>query len=365
MRSKKAVVEQLKVLWLVTILMFSAAALFAGNPDRSGQAGAGELLINPWARSSGWAGAGTASVRGLEAIFLNVAGTAFTKKTELIFCRTNWLQGSGIHLNTFGFSQKAGKKGVVSFAVMSQRFGDIQVTTTDQPDGGLGTYSPSFTNLAVSYAKIFSKSIYGGITAKIISESLADVSASGVAFDGGIQYVTGFKKNPDGSRDSTSFKFGITMKNWGPDMQFAGNGFSFRSAAPAKGGNYTLTISQRTDKFELPLLINIGASYDWFFSVQHRVTCALNFVSNSYIRNQYIAGVEYGFKTCLMLRAGFSYEEGIFKPETRNTILTGPSAGFTFEIPVGNSSRTFGLDYSFRHTRPFQGVHSIGARINL
>ena len=32
--------------------------------------------------------------------------------------------------------------------------------------------------------------------------------------------------------------------------------------------------------------------------------------------------------------------------------------------PMGNGS-TFGLDYSYRHTNPFQGSHSIGARINL
>ena len=48
----------------------------------------------------------------------------------------------------------------------------------------------------------------------------------------------------------------------------------------------------------------------------------------------------------------------------RTTALRGPSAGFTLELPMGNGS-TFGLDYSYRHTNPFQGSHSIGARINL
>jgi len=27
--------------------------------------------------------------------------------------------------------------------------------------------------------------------------------------------------------------------------------------------------------------------------------------------------------------------------------------------------KTFGVDYSYRHTDPFQGSHSLGARINL
>ena len=52
-------------------------------------------------------------------------------------------------------------------------------------------------------------------------------------------------------------------------------------------------------------------------------------------------------------------------PDTRTTALRGPSAGFTVELPMGSNGTTFGLDYSYRHTDPFQGSHTIGARINL
>src|SRR6185369_9258244 len=85
--------------------VLSSGSVFAGNQDRAGQAGATELLINPWARSSGWGGANVAGVHGLDAQFLNVAGTAFTKKTELLFAHTNYLKGAGIGINSFGFSQ--------------------------------------------------------------------------------------------------------------------------------------------------------------------------------------------------------------------------------------------------------------------
>ena len=42
------------VLSFVVLLGLSAPQAFAGNKDRSGQAGASELLINPWAATSGW-----------------------------------------------------------------------------------------------------------------------------------------------------------------------------------------------------------------------------------------------------------------------------------------------------------------------
>lgn len=69
----------------LTFLMLTPQEMLAGNKDRSGQAGASELLINPWARSTGWGNAGMAQIRGLEGIWSNVAGTAFTKN-RIDFC---------------------------------------------------------------------------------------------------------------------------------------------------------------------------------------------------------------------------------------------------------------------------------------
>jgi hypothetical protein len=63
---------------LVTLFIAIPAVLMAGNPDRSGEAGASELLINPWAQSSGWYGLNIASVRGVEAPNINVAGLSFS-----------------------------------------------------------------------------------------------------------------------------------------------------------------------------------------------------------------------------------------------------------------------------------------------
>ncbi|MEX1190040.1 MAG: DUF3308 domain-containing protein, partial [Bacteroidia bacterium] len=151
---------------------FFSATLNAGNEDRVGQAGATELLINPFARSAGWAGANTSMVRGLEAQFLNVAGTAFTKRTEILFAHTNWFGGSGININSFGITQGVGedKTGTIGLSVMSMNFGDILVTTVDQPEGGIGTFTPNLTNIGASYAKEFSNSIYGGLALRVISK---------------------------------------------------------------------------------------------------------------------------------------------------------------------------------------------------
>jgi hypothetical protein len=348
-------IYKISAIVILIITLFPVLQIQAGNEDRSGQAGASELLINPWARSSGWGGANSSTVHGLEAIYMNVAGTAFTNKTELIFSRTSWLKGSGVNINNFGLSQRISETGVLSFSVMSMSFGDLLITTVDLPEGGIGTFSPNLMNIAISYAKTFSNSIYGGITFKIISESISDVSAQGVAIDAGIQYVTG---------DAENIKFGIAMKNVGPRMKFKGDGLSIRDFIP--GNDNQFTEEHRSADFELPSLISIGAAYDFKINENHKITAAANFTSNSFTKDQYILGLEYGFKSYLMLRAGYDYEKGITNKADRTTAYTGPCGGFTVEIPLNKEKgSSFGLDYSYRATDPFEGTHSIGVRINL
>jgi len=345
---------------------------FAGNPDRAGTAGASQLLINPWARSSGWGGANQANAHGLEAMFLNVAGMAFTKKTEVVFSRTNWLSGSAININSFGFTQHVGETGVLGLGIMSLDAGDIQITTVDQPEGNLGFYSPLFLNIGLSYAKAFSDNIYGGATVKIISEQISNVSARGLCLDAGIQYHTG---------KHDQFHIGISLKNVGPKMTYRGDGLSFE-ANIASGSQYnstvagyTATFEQRSANFELPSCLNMGLSYDFLLGVSdsvkaidvdHRISVAANFTSNSFTNDQFALGLEYGFKKYLMIRAGYAFEKNIMDNELKKSAFTGPSTGLTLQLPFGSEkNKTFALDYSYRFTNPFSGVHSIGARINL
>ena len=320
--------------------------------SRTGEAGASELLINPWAQSSGMSGANTASVRGLESIFLNVAGLTGVDGTELVFSHASWF--ADISINAFGFAQKIGDTGVMGLSVMSLDFGDIERTTYENPDGGIGTFSPQFMNIALSYAKKFTYSMSAGVTIKMISESAAELSANGIALDAGVHYQTG---------ENGEAKFGITLKNIGPRMSFTGDGLSFRGIV-GDDDDYKMTVEQRSSDFELPALLNIGMSYD-INILRHRLTGAGTFTSNSFQKDQYRIGCEYSYNELFMVRTGYTYEEGITDPATRTTALRGPSAGFTVELPMGSSGTTFGLDYSYRHTDPFQGSHSIGARINL
>lgn len=340
---------------LLGLFVLPSKNLIAGNEDRVGECGSQELLINPWARSSGWGGVGVACSRGIEAMFTNIAGMAFTNRTEIVFAHTMWLKGSGVNINSFGLSQKVGETSVIGIGFMAMGFGEIPITTVDLPEGGSGTFNPTLLNINVSYAKMFSNSIYGGVNIKVISQKISNLSAQGVAIDAGIQYITGEKEN---------IMFGIALKNVGPRMKFKGDGLSIRGNV--LGAATQLTVEQRSADFELPTTLNIGVAYDLIINDNHRITFAGTFISNSFGKDQYIVGVEYKMMNYLYLRGGYAMEKGTFKKAERTNALTGPHAGITIQAPVNKKKgSTIGVDYSYTATNPFQGIHSFGLRISL
>ncbi len=360
-RIMKNIYGVLLAMFFVGLIAIPFNRVSAGNNDRSGQAGASELLINPWARSSGWGGVGTSCTQGMEGLFTNIAGTAFAKGTDVVFSYTNWLSGSETNIYAFGLSQKLGKNaGVLTVAFMSMNFGDITITTTNSPEGGLGTFTPSYLNINLAYAKAFSNSIYGGLAIKIISESITNVSAMGIALDAGIQYVTGEKDQ---------IKFGVALKNVGPPMKFSGDGLSFRGIIPGHGNDNDLfTVEQRSQNFELPATLRIGVSYDFHMGENNMLTLAGNFNSNSFTKDQFIIGLEYNLKHYLGLRAGYTYQNGMFSGNVadRGSVFTGPSCGVTVSVPFNKEKETgMAIDYSFRATNPYSGTHSIGIKLNF
>lgn len=347
------------------ILLMPNMTANAGNDDRRGTSGAGELLINPWVRSSGWGGVNTACGSGIDALFSNVAGLAHTTGTEATFGYTAWLQHSDISNIAVGLAQSLGDYGVLGLTVNSMNFGTIERTKEGSPElGNNGTYKISMMNIAVSYAKAFSNTIYAGATLKVVSEGIDNVTGTGFAIDAGVKYITG---------ENYELKFGIALKNWGPSMSFSGDGLSTNALAQAS--NHYQTLEQRSASFELPSSLNIGMSYDFLFAEnKHRITLAGNFSSMAFGRDLYTLGVEYGFVKYLMLRAAYSYEDGLTKSvydeDGSTNLMSGFSCGASVVAPLskpknGKKGMDISIDYSFRATKVMGGIHSVGVSLAL
>ncbi len=343
-----------RILLIAFVGIGITAALWAGNEKRRGQAGATELLINPWARSAGWHAADAAGISGVEAMRFNPGAIVFGANTQLSFSRTTWLKGTDIYINAFGLVQHLGEEGdnALGISLMQIDFGEIMITTAEQPEGGLGTYSPQFINLGLAYSHRFSSTIAGGVLVRLISESLPDVSAMGAAVDAGVRYTSLNKRT----------RFGVSLRNVGTPMRFTGDGLGDRGTF--EGSDVVLTLEPRSAKFDLPSLVHISGSHDVLANASHTVTLAANFTSHTYQRNDFVVGLRYSFKQLVSLRGGFLYQNGILDPNERQTAFTGLAGGLSLNLPMGKS-RSLSFDYSYRATNPFAGVHAWSIGLNL
>lgn len=354
-----------KSIYLIFSFAFAALAIntaSAGNPDRQGEAGAPELLMNPWARSSGLHTMTTSMIGGVEAMRLNVAGLVRGKKTEVVLAHTQYLKGSGISLNALGFAQKVGKNSAFGLTLMTVDFGEIIRTTTDQPEGTGGTFEPRYFNLGLGYAHMFENKVSVGVTMRAVSEGIEDATASAFALDAGVQYVTGEQEN---------LKFGISLRNVGSRMKFKGEGLSETLFIEDDDGAHQITVDQRASSLELQSVLNIGLSYDVHFPGNNRLTFVGNYTSNAFSEDNIGGGIEFSFRDLVMLRGGYKLDFGQLKTSqfsNSDPLMTGLAGGFTLNVPVSkrDNAPRIGIDYAYQLTKaPFDGNHALSVRINL
>jgi len=334
-----------KIYLLTIILCACASVVFAGNPDRQGEAGAYELLMNPWAKSAGLHTINTASITGVESMRLNPAGLSRVSGTEIALSHTFYLVGTDIGLNAAGFAQRVGKSGAFGVSIMAVDVGDIPITTTAQPEGTGSTFSPSFFNIGISYAHTFE---FRGI-----SESTANLSANGFAIDAGVQYVSG---------DNDEFKFGISLRNVGSPMTFRGTGLA-RQIIEDEVEN---TFNTRGATFELPSVLNIGLSYDFRIDDQHMVTAYGNFTANSFSNDALGVGLEYSLFDYFQLRAAYKYTTNSAESIVLNPVYTGLAGGVSVVVPLKkDSDAQLSVDYGYRASDPWDGSHSLALKLGF
>lgn len=336
--------------------MLATTVAWAGNPQRAGEAGASEMLINPFARTAGFAESNIAFVDGAESIFTNIAGLASIERMDLTFANTQWFSGTGIQLNTVGFATKVGDQGVLGIGLQSIDMGTWEVTTEEQPNGTGATISPQTLLINLGYAQQFTDRIQGGVNVKLYNSAIANLSTIGLAFDAGVQYRTGDKKE---------YQFGITLRNVGPAIGYAGDGHDLTLSVPTFGVPYEQTYQSRAAAFELPAQLRIGGGYDLHLVDEQILTFAAAFTSNSFDKDEYGVGLQYSMKKYAQFRLGYRLLDNRVDG-TRNNAMTGIAGGFSFNMPLSADGNTvFSLDYGYRHTNPFNGIHVIGARITL
>jgi hypothetical protein len=328
------------------ILLIGVTIVYGGSESRRGTAGALELLLPVGARSSALAGSLNSSITGIEAVNWNPAGVGRDEITEAMFSTFNYI--ADIKMNFAGVAVNFGNIGTFGFSLRALDFGDIPITTVDQPEGTGSMFTPSYSVFGFTYSNKFTERISGGVNIKYVSEKIVRTSATGVAFDLGIQYLS-----------STGISLGIVLKNLGPSMKFDGNDLEYYAPIPTQEpGSVSRPMRLEGNEFELPSTLEIGIGYGVSFLEQHLVGLNFNFQNSNFGSDEYRLGVEYCWNDLIYLRGGFT------RVQDQDNFIFGSSYGIGIKIPIGAVSKVV-CDYGFRNVTHFDPNRWITIKISI
>lgn len=314
--------------------------------ERAGTAGAAFLLIPTSARTASLANGltgGLSTLSGVEALQSNPAGLMSNNGTQALFSYTDYVADIG--MNYFGVAQSFGANNV-ALTVSSFDYGELTRTTAGQSDPTGLTFDAGAFAVGVSYARDFTDRISAGVTAKGVSETIDSVTGSAVAFDAGMTYTVG----------ESGLQFGVSLRNFGTKMSWDGNGLNQLETIGSSDGEFPLEIS--TDEYELPSMLNFGASYTAQFAGGLTATALGNFRSNAYDQPEFAGGVELGYNDLFYVRGGANV-----LPEQDQNNFEFWNVGAGINVPTGGSSLS--VDYAYRDSEAFGGVNMFTASLGF
>lgn len=323
-----------KLLALIMIVAFTSLS-FAGDVARKGTTGADQLLIPVGARGIATGGAFVANITGIEAIYYNPAGVAVAERSEAMFNYMSYV--ADINISYFAAVANLGDFGSLGLSFKTMDFGDIPITTVDNPDGTGANYSPSYIVGGVTYSKIITDRVAIGVNMKVINESIIDASALGFALDFGVQY-----------RFGNNLLLGATVMNIGSNMKYDGPSLQHKTSIPGStltglNGVYEVT----TEEFQIPSYFELSVAYQYDVNEQNSFNFASRFRNNNVLEDVMSFGMEYGFMNTFFVRGGYDLAF-----ENQDDQLFGFTAGagvnYEFSGDLGIS-----VDYAYRDVKEF------------
>lgn len=325
-----------KISFILVIIAFGVCTALAGDVSRKGTTGADQLLIPVGARSIATGGTFVSTVNGVEAIYYNPAGLDLAGRSEAMFSFMNYL--ADIKVSYFGLSAHMGDLGTFGLSFKTLNFGDIPITTFEQPDGTGSTYSPSYITGGLTYSKQITDRVSAGATLKVIHEQITNVSATGAALDFGVQY-----KFPN------NIMLGVVVKNIGTNMAYAGPDLQVKNDIPGNAPGVGFGVYEpSTEAFQIPSYFELSTSYKYNINQQNFVMFGGKFTSNNSFEDQLSVGLEYGFLNTFFLRGGYNYLVESKVEENLYGLTLGAGISYNF-----GESVFVDVDYAYRAVRDF------------
>ena len=348
---------------LAALIACSAPRVEAGSNERLGTSGAPELLIPVGPRGFVLGAAVTGDISGAEAAFWNPAGLARIDRTEVLFTHNEYF--ADMKVNYASVAAKAGNFGVLGFSAKVLSVGEVIVTTEQAPDGTGETTNPTFAVLGLSWARAFTDRVNFGATASYDNEHILNMSATGVAFDFGVQYATGWH----------GLNFGMAMKNIGNSMEFNGEDLEVGILPPgAEPGSANRVVRFTTAKFEMPSYFTLAGRADLMRQGSNSLQLLGAFQNNNFSGDNLVAGAEWNYRDMAILRGSWfgtvTNETNPVNGDTSTSFNSGDDLyrGFALggEVAVRTGESKVGVSVGWRPAQePFKDIYEIGVKLKF
>jgi len=299
-------------------------------------------------RATGMGDAFSAVADDASASYFNPAGLAQLSKRELFVHHINWIADVNHDYVSISLPTKYGN---LAFSVTALTMSDMQRLTIDDPstiireDDSTGTsFGAMDVAIAVSYARHITDKLSFGATVKGISQSIWNMSATGLGLDLGLLYHTGFK----------SLRLAACLTNFGTSLAFSGLGLEYQDTTFQTKPRATYN----TTSTPLPTTFRFGIAYNLIDIPGNVLTFACDVIHPNDINETVNLGIEYAFQKMFFLRTGYTLNSD-FKYAKEIQYSTGLSAGagFMTDLTPGVNLR---LDYCYRNMGWLKSSHRLG-----
>jgi len=250
-------VLKIKNFFLVPVLFLALTfTVFPQSISKTGTTAAKFLSIGIGPRANAMGGAFSAVSNDATAMYWNPAGLGDINEYQGVFNYTKLF--ADINLSYFGAVIPLGDLGTAGFNISALNFGEMEITTELEPEGIGTTFSASSYAFGISFARHITDKFVIGANVKYIRETIFNSYADGFAVDIGTIFLTPF----------WGIKFASSISNFGTKMQISGDDLLVRydQDPTTSGNNETVDAFLATDRFELPLKLQIGLSREFEIS---------------------------------------------------------------------------------------------------
>ena len=307
----------------------------AASQSKVGTTAAQFLGISVGPRAVAMGSAFVAEGNDILSLYWNPGAFVQAERTEFAFTNTEWLAGT--KFRWFGFMLNLDNTNAFGLSLTQLDYGEEEVTTVQSPDGTGQKWAANDLAVAISYSRRLTDRFSIGGSAKFISQTIWNESASGFTLDVGLLFVTDFN----------NMRLGMSMSNFGSDLQLDGRDLLTRiDIDPANSGsNKTLVGKLKTDPWPTPLLFRVGVAMDILNTDGARASIAVDALRPNDFKETVNIGGELSWQDLLFARAGY---KGLFANEKvmdKNTQQEGLALGVGLKYRVEGIG-TVKVDYA-------------------